>query len=493
MPADRDFDIMLIAPVGTRDVTLTDISLLPDDELRTRWNHADPKERMGARQKGEVLRADLERYGPALSLDILGKAVRHVFQAQGGIDRLILVASDQPEETTPERYRRNDTIELAKVIKELLRRDPTLKPVADRSKIMVVRDNPSSYEMMRDFYRQKLPVWCRDLKAEGTCYLEVTGGTAQMSTMLLLEGVRLLRQRAVPLYVLEEYDMPQTLDVGRQMLADETKDTLRRDLSIYAYHAAWQSAVQEAAVLRSTLPCYEALVAVLNCARHRLNFDFAAAQSALFGADRGLPVSLREDLLALAHELSEEGRSPEWLIAEVFHSATVRLRTEAYASFVGRVFRFQEAMLRYLCETWGVQFGGENGAFVEPEWLAAHEGVRAALERMGIRTEREVSRMTLQIMALQLAREREDEPGERWVKRLSRFEQVASLRNQLVITHGFEGVSAQRLAQLYRGGGQQIEADMAGLLVDVPGVDVATNPYDAINALCRDLMEGGGS
>jgi len=489
MSPTHGFEIMLIAPVGTREVTLTDLSLLPNDDLCASWNHANPRERTGARTKGEVLRADLDRYAPALSLDILGKAVRHVFWAHGHIDRLILVASDQPD-TTPGKYRRNDTIELAKVIKELLRRDTLLKSVGDSTKIMVVTDNPSDYKVMREFYRQGVPVWCRDLTPEGVCYLEVTGGTAQMSTMLLLEGVRLLGPQAVPVYVLEEYDMPQTLDVGRQMLVDELKETLKRDLSIYAYHAAWKSAVEDAAVLRGMLPHYDGLLAVLDCARYRLNFDFATAQSALFRADQGLPVPLKGLVMALAHELSEQGRTREWLIAEVFHSARVRLSTEAYASFVGRVFRFQEAMLRYLCEAWGAKFGGDNEAFIEPDWLAAHEGVRTALEKAKIQLNRAVSRMTLQVMALQLARERGDEQGQDWVRRLSCFERVASLRNQLVITHGFSGVSLQKLAELYKGGAPRIEADMASLLMEVLGVDAATNPYDAINTLCRDLIEG---
>ncbi len=480
---------MLVAPVGTREVTLTDLSLLPDDDLRTYWNHADPEQRTGARTKGEVLMANLDRYAPALSLDILGKAVRHVFQAHHRIDWLILVASDQPE-TTSEKFRKNDTIELARLIRELLRRDSSLKQVGNRTKIRVVSDNPSSYEVMRDFYRRELPVWCHDLKPEGVCYLEVTGGTAQMSTMLLLEGVRLLGPRAVPIYVLEEYDMPQTLNVGRQMLVDELKETLRRDLSVYAYHAAWKSAVEDESVLRGTLPYYDALAAVLDCARRRLNFDFATAQSALFGADRGLPAPLQGRVMALAHELSEDGRTREWLIAEVFHSAIVRLRTEAYAGFVGRVFRFQEAMLRYLCEVWGAKFGGENEAFIDPDWLAEHEGVRTALEKAQINADREVSRMTLQTIALRLAQERDDEQGQSWVKRLARFERVASLRNQLVITHGFAGVSLRRLAELYKGGDPQIVTDMKELLEEVLGVRNPDNPYDQLNGLCYDLLEG---
>ncbi len=490
MTKKQTWNVMLIAPVGTRDVTLTDLSLLPDEALRRAWDHADVRERTGARQKGQVLLADLERYAPALRLDILGKAVRHAFARHGKIDRLVLVASDEPEET-PDRYRRNDTIELARLIKELLRRDPTLHAVGERTKIMPVTDNPASYEVMRRFYRQGLLAWTRDLAPDGVCYLAVTGGTPQMSTMLLLEGVRLLRARAVPLYVLEEYDVPQTLDVGREMLVDSLRQTLERDLGIYAYHAAWRSVVEEEATLRPGLPGhYDALRAVLDAARHRLNFDFAAAQRALLGADRGLPEPLAHRVLALATELGEKGRTPEWLIAEVYHSAVVRRRTESYASFVGRVFRFQEAMLRYLCERWGARFGGKNDACLDPEWLAEQPALVQALEQAEVDAGREVSRRTLRVVAEYLAQATGRPEGMGWLRRLDRLEQVAGLRNQLVITHGFEGVSAGRLAELYPGGAEQIEADMAALLADILGVAGAANPYDALNDLCRDLMGG---
>ncbi len=483
------WDVMLIAPVGTRDVTLTDLSLLPTEELRQAWTHADARLRLGARQKGEVLLADLDRYAPALRLDILGKAVRHVFARHGQIDRLVLVASSQPE-SVAERYRKNDTIELARLIKELLRQDATLRSVGEQTKIMTVTGNPASYETMRVFYRQGLPVWTRDLKPDGLCYLEVTGGTAQMSTMLLLEGVHRLRTRAVPLYVLEEADMPRTLDVGRKMLVDSLRQTLERDLQVYAYHAAWRSVAAEEAVLRPSVPYYDALRAVLDAARHRLNFDFDAAQQSLFGADRGLPSPLVERVLVLATELSEQGRTPEWLIAEVYHSAMIRWRTDAYAGFVGRVFRFQEAMLRYLCERWGAQFGGKNDAFLDPAWLKGQPALVKMLQDAGVDPSRGVTRRTLRVVAEGLSSAGGGPGSKDWLRRLDRFEQVASLRNQLVITHGFAGVSARRLEQLYRGGGEQIGSDMGALLGEVLGVDVSTNPYDAINDLCRALLRG---
>lgn len=479
---------MLIAPVGTRDVTLTDLSLLPGEELRERWNHAETRERTGAWQKGEVILSDPGRYFPALRLEILGKAVRHVFARHGQIDRLVLVASRQPD-TTPECYRKNDTFQLALVIREWLRQDEKLKKVGEGTKVMPVTGNPANHEVMRSFYRENLPTWTGDLSAGGLCYLEVTGGTPQMSTMLLLEGVSLLRERAVPLYVLEEYDLPQTLDVGREMLVDALRQTLERDLTVYAYHAAWRSVVEEEAVLRPSLSNYGALRAVLDAARHRLNFDFDAAQRALFGADRGLPSHLARRVLGLATELGEEARSPEWLIAEVYHSASVRRRTEAYASFVGRVFRFQEAMLRYLCQQEGAQFGGRNDAFLDPAWLEGQPGVVEALERAEVDPDREVTRRSLRLVAEQCISATDHPAGMDWLKRLDRFEQVAGLRNQLVITHGFAGVSAGRLAELYPGGAQQIEEDMEGLLRDLLAVDVSTSPYDEINTLCRELMK----
>ena len=491
MAKEKPWQVMLIAPVGTRDVTLTDLGLLPDEDLRQNWKHSNPELRIGARRKAEILLADLDRYAPALRLDILGKAVRQVFAQHGKIDRLILVASNQlDEKNTPERYRKNDTFGFANLIKELLSRDKKLHKVSGRIKIMTVTGNPASYETMRTFYRQGLPNWTRNLAPDGVCYLEVTGGTAQMGTMLLLEGVRCLRERAAPLYVMAEYETPLMLDVGRKMLADAMQQTLERDLSIYAYHAAWQSVTAEETILRPSIRYYDALEKVLKAAHHRLNFDFDAAQSALFGADQGLPAPLRRRVLTLAHELSLEGRSSEWLIAEVYHSAAIRRHNRAYASFVGRVFRFQEAMLRYLCEKWGARFGGKNDARLDPAWLAERPDVAQSLSKAKVNPKLIVNRRTLQVVANKLAHAGGHQKGLDWLKRLGKFEQIASLRNQLVITHGFEGVSAQRLSELYSGGSEQIETDMAALLVEVLDVDVSLNPYDAINDLCRELWQG---
>ena len=480
---------MLIAPVGTRDLRLTDLSLLPDEALRERWFHADPKERTGAWQKGEMLTADLDRYAPALRMEILGKAVRHVYGVHNRIDRLVLVASRQPD-TADEEYRKNDSFLLACAIKELLLRDKTLHSVGQRTKIMLLQENPASYEGVRAFYREHLPAWTRPLGAAGVCYLEVTGGTAQMSTMLLLEGVRLLRTRAVPLYVLKESDMPQTLEIGREMLVDALRQALGRDLGIYASHAACRTVAEEECVLRPSLAHYDALLKVLDSTRHRLNFDFDAARRALFGADRGLPPDLSRSVHALATELGEAGRTPEWLIAEVYHSAVIRRRTEAYAGFVGRVFRFQEAMLRYLCESWGARFGGAKESFLDQAWLARVPDLVRRLERSNVDVKREVTRRTLRVVAEYLGVAGDRARAMDWLRELDRLEQVASLRNQLVITHGFEGVSAGRLAGLYKGGAEQIEREMAALIGEVLGIEVSASPYEGINELCLKLLEG---
>lgn len=488
MTSETKYAVVLIAPVGTREVTLTDLSLLPTDELRTRWNHQDPALRLGARMKGEVLLADLERYAPALQMEILGKAIRHVAQAHGAIDRLILVASDQPDPVLP-RYRANDTIELARLVRALLKRAPSLEQVGNHVKIEVITDNPASYEVMRSFYQAKLPSWRNQLLPEGVCYLAVTGGTAQMSTMLLLEATRILRAQAVPLYVLAEYDMPLHLDVGRQLLLDDLRASIRRSLEIYAYHAAWQTLSDNRTLAQSTLPHYETLLALLDCARHRLNFNFSMAQAALFGADRTLPAVLKGEVLQLAHELSETGRSEEWLIAEVFYSASIRLNTEAYEAFVGRVFRFQEAMLRYLCERWGARFRQDDPSVLDETWIDA-VSIRPMLDKMQVPISKRVTRRTLQIVALELAQRNNDADGEGWVKALARFEAIADLRNQTVITHGFQGVSLTVLRKLYKGGAEKILSDMEALLRAILERAGRDNPYHQINQLCTRLLEG---
>lgn len=489
MTKETIWDVMLIAPVGTRDVTLTDLSLLPNDELREAWNHADSNLRTGAWQKGEVLLADLDRYLPALRFEILGKAVRHVFDRHKRIDRLVLVASKQGDDV-PERYRKNDTCNLALVVKEYLKQDKELHQVGERVKIMIVTGNPANYDGMRSFYRENLPGWIRNLSPEGTCYLEVTGGTAQMSTMLLLEGVSLLRARAVPLYVLEELGIPQTLDVGRAMLVDSLQQTLQRDLEVYAYHAALKSVTAEERVLRPRMRYYDALRATLDAARHRLNLNLDAAQKALFGADQGLPDPLAQHVLRLASELGPPSRTLPWRIAEVYHTAVIRRRTEAYASFLGRIFRFQEALLRYLCEVWGAQFSGENDAFIDRTWLTNHPDVADRLSRANVDLQKTVTRYSLDVLARYLAQSAENQTGLSWLKQLDRFDELSKLRNQSVVAHGFAGISADLLAKKYSGGAEQIEKDMAGLLHEVLDVDASTNPYDEINDLCLKLAKG---
>jgi hypothetical protein len=89
-----------------------------------------------------------------------------------------------------------------------------------------------------------------------------------------------------------------------------------------------------------------------------MEFDFERAREALDQAMREGDAATRDFIRQrLLHDLDpllgpgDPPRRWEALLRELFWNARAAYRSGRYADFLGRVYRFQEALLRYLVET----------------------------------------------------------------------------------------------------------------------------------------------
>jgi len=131
---------------------------------------------------------------------------------------------------------------------------------------------------------------------------------------------------------------------------------------------SFQRAVAEAHLARldfaSALPlmvtssAHRALQGLVAYAQQRLDFDFDTAQATLLdevmrhgdAEIRRFADTLSQDLDALRADGSPGDRLKA-LLAELFWNSEIAFQQRRYADFLARVFRFQEAVLRYLVET----------------------------------------------------------------------------------------------------------------------------------------------
>lgn len=463
--------VLFIANVGNRDVQVPGQEELPHP----------------ARLLGEALLADWNRWQGRVELPILGKALRWVARQHGQVDRVVLVASDQ----TDAQFRQSDTAPLADVIVRMLSEHPDWRKTVASNGVHIapIAGNPSDYDVMMQLYDGLM----QTLAAEPfeRVYLELSGGTPAMASMLLLKGIERFGARAQPLYVNPAYAMPLSLNVGRQLILDTVVDDLRRSLNVYQYPAALALLDANQPVLQEAWPNFGAIRALVDFARLRISFNFENAEKALFGSERALPPALSRRVRDLANDIAD--RTEIWLLRETLHTANISFATGAYADFLGRAFRLSEGLSDLVVQQWaspGLFTGEGKDQRISNRWLDQHVDAWEFLEGRNINFNLGVTRLTLLTLAEFFAGQ--DSGRLRIVRLLKRLNELGSYRNQMPFAHGYAGASRESLKQRYGGKrDDEMQRDLNWLFEAVTHEKPGPNPYEAINNLVLDLIAGG--
>ncbi len=424
---------VLLANIGNRDVWVGRACPIPG-EIHPQWNREASR-----RALGEALLKDWDACREHLDLPIIGKGVRYIRRREGKVDHVVLISSDQSgREGVAEKHLAQDTCTLAPVVERLLVERMGL---AEDAVIHLTADRPADYSAMREFFRRELPL-LRERFPDARFYLEVSGGTPAMTSMLLVVGVETFGMDAHPFYVSEHEEEPFLLGIGRQLVAESLLGVVRENVSRYAYLAARQT-LEDNRDLLEEFVALEPLLALLDHAVCRRNFDFAGAYAAV---ERLEDPAWKERLLAVCADLKEPTR--EVLLRETVFNARLAYEVGNLWDFVVRVFQFVEGMLRYLALRLGVRFEDESG---EPDedgerlaggWMEENRALCDALRSEGVRLET-VNRYVLRRLVGKLGQEQWKEV----LTLLDRLEEVGNLRNRVV--HRYHPITLELLRDTY--------------------------------------------
>ncbi len=389
-----------------------------------------------------------------------------------------------------------DTYPIAEALCKIITGKPFHVP-QKQSRIERILGSPADYSNMLSFYTQVLPRVAKLVAPNDRIFLEVSGGTPAMASMLIVMGVEVFGERVRTLYVERGATVPYEVSVARELFARKTRETLCNQVRLHAYAVALQTLKDAGPLVDPDDDHRQLLAAVLNYADRRLSFDFDRARNVLQKA-RQLSVG---EVQARIGRWLRELESPDTAahLSELIHSASIKLSFGDYADFVQRAFRFQEASFRYMVEQVGVVYSDKNGKYVKNEWLRSQPGLDKFLDnyqnpqtkqRDPVKLDRPLNRYSLGAVVDFFVQTQE--PWKRWrmsAQQLHGLSAVADLRNKGVSGHGFDGIGQDDLEHAY---GQPVEI----LLEDLRAIYEALfkqppgpNPYDAINALILDLIQ----
>lgn len=448
----------------------------------------------------------------AFALPIIEPCLAYLLQVTGQIDRIVLFYTDQPatdQTTALDRYgvslRDKDTLWYARIAERLLH-ERFAERLGGIDLLRVERGNgqminPSLYDEAFDAYGDLVT---RSYTPGVECHVLMAGGIPACNVALQIQALSAYGERCRFIYQ-PEGGTPCDLRVGDQIQA-----TFRRATALSALDRRdFATALRSIEALDRPDP---ALIALLHYACYREAFDFARARTALAEGTRQASGELRTFLASLQPDLATLVARADTgaLLREVHASAGITFGNGRYADFLGRVFRFQEAALRHIVET-RLDLPTDLSKAIRTANLArylelidANPALKAHLaaaqvDAKPLRYSDGPNRPVMDALLEFLVKGGMRPDGRPYLgkddklrfgevrKRLNKMNDLAELRNQSIIAHGFAGVSREEVDAAYKGDAVAILADM-DKVIELIGLGKLRSPFDRIAEVAADVL-----
>lgn len=335
------------------------------------------------RAAGEALLQQSDLDGERLTFPVIQPALEYVLRQTQKIARLVFIGTDQQHE----HYRQFDTLHFARLAADVLaaRYSEQIEATAVACVGLEPPIDPSLYDEAFSAYDQILR---QNIEGEyDACYVLPTGGLPACNTALILQGIGIFAERCHVVYCSENGE-PWPLQIGHQITRVMRNAAAIELLNQFDFAAAsrllaWDNHVDEVSM------------ALIAYASARLDFDFDGARDALETAISKSTGDLRQMLHAPRQELDKLLAEEELArIGEMYHNARIAWDNGRYVAYLGRLIRFQEAVLRYLVTNYFQEAGSQmqeafSSLAIRPdlrhllisllERQAAHEPPRADL------------------------------------------------------------------------------------------------------------------
>ena len=253
-----------------------------------------------------------------------------------------------------------------------------------------------------------------------------------------------------------------------------SKNVLERLISRYDYGGVYE-ALEEYGLVDTDL----AILA--NSTRYAVNFDFKTSDRILYDLSEALEENyLVKDLRSNLQSLIDG--QPDALFSELLDSIRFQIKNEEYIDFLGRAYRFREAIFKYIfvrTATNRKSFSLHNRAMEKRNIL-----------RM-LRKKYHINNGNLVYAIVDYIKKKcKDEYKINEVSKIltnDKLSNLVELRNSSIVGHGFIGVSIDDIYSVY-GNPESVIEDFVKCL-DYLGFITSDDKYKKLNHLMCELLE----
>jgi len=471
--------VMLICTLGSRDLQLSGELIKP------------------AREKGREIMQNLDTVKGNLTYPIIRNVLEHILNIEKqSISRLVLIPTDQDEQFTKSEYRLNDTIEFARILKKLISEHYGHK-VRD-VKISPITKNPAYLDTMFSFFNNTLNDAVFQMRDIDKCYVEQTGGVPAANMALLYQCVNKFKDKCHVLYVTESNQVI-SLRISDIILDEKRKSLFPHLVEKYDYASL-------CAHLDESRQDEHFMLNLCQYAQRRLHFD---TDEAILIADRGINTffadgrevfeHLASDLQHLASDLQhlasdlQKVKSKDYvsLIAELFYNMRIKYLRQEFVDFLGRIYRFEEGVLRYIIET-ELDVTTKKEKSSKSLTLARYIEENSELSDL-IRSQKTPEGEAVDPSKHGLPRfnaclnylivEKGKDEYKKVYEIFRKFVQLINIRNESIIGHGFKGVSEEIIKENYDGDVLEDLKAVVSLVLEKSGRESESDPFERINRI----------
>jgi len=366
------------------------------------------------------------------------------------IDEVVLFYTDQDGKTEP-KHRETDTIFFAKILKKLILENfPQIRKV----ELIKIVGKPVNPDNLFPFYNQYFFKYSCENFVD-TVIISPTGGIPACNWAMLLQATKIFKEKVLVVYVPDSGKVEE-VPFAKLILDDYKLETIRSMLDYFDFSGALK-------IMEST----DVPNDPKNLARYaeaRLRFDFSSAIIHLEKLEK--KDELIETLLGSITKFTQDVKQAnsnstgeEWeecldlqkqKIAELAMNSEIKWVQGEYADFLARIFRFREALQRFLFEH-ETHHSSEklDGNFPDFEKYLKHdEYFQRKLERKK-KLRCEPTGLVMKIYLKQLKGKTAE--LSKTIDIIENLEKLANLRNKSIIAHGYRPITREEIGTNYEG------------------------------------------
>ncbi|MBE6049609.1 MAG: hypothetical protein E7214_02845 [Clostridium sp.] len=306
----------------------------------------------------------------------------------------------------------------------------------------IINQNPSDYDLMINEYKKILI----NEKNNDKIYLSVTAGTPAMSSALIYNATKITECEVVPLYLNKNDNLICKFKISDKIRKDSIKKQIISFIKVQDYKAAEIITKHSLSKYCKDIDNLEVITKFLQAAQARIEFNFESATKLVEDIYSYADGSRKISGIFIKYIRNIKSDERMYLINELKNNAVYKYNTGAYADFLGRIFRLNEDIYRYILERNNLLKNIDRAVLDESK---LSENQIAKLNNIKIESDNlRYLDTTLSIDAMYEILNvflKENSQEEVLIKKCYKLNKLKKLRNKSILAHGYEGVSKKNI------------------------------------------------